>query len=83
MEQAGLVSRSRDRQDERLERTRLTEPGRDRRAQALQVPCTIAEAMGLPAEQLMQVRDDLLAIRKAMEAATAPATPQGDQPVRQ
>lgn len=75
MEQAGLVSRSRDTQDERLVRTGLTQPGRDLRAQARQVPCTIAEAMGLPVERLMQVRDDLLAIRQAMEAATVPASP--------
>lgn len=79
MERAGLVSRSRDTDDERLVRTRLTQPGRDLRAQAVQVPCSIAAAMGLPEDRLMQVRDDLLAIRQAMEAATVPAAPQGDQ----
>lgn len=83
MQQAGLVSRSRDAQDERLVRTRLTQPGRDLRTQALQVPCAIAEAMGLSAERLVQVRDDLLAIRRAMEAATVPAKPQGIQPILQ
>lgn len=79
MERAGLVSRSRDTDDERLVRTRLTQPGRDLRAQAVQVPCTIAEAMGLPVDRLMQVRNDLLPIRQAMEAAATPSSPQGDQ----
>ena len=73
MERAGLVSRSRDTDDERRGRTRLTPPGRDLRAQAVQAPCTIAAAMGLPVERLMRVRDDLLVIRQALEAATAPA----------
>ena len=72
MEQAGLVGRSRDPHDERLVRTRLTQSGRDLRARAVQVPCTIAAAMGLPVDRLAQVRDDLLAVRQALEATTAP-----------
>ena len=69
MEQAGLVRRARDKQDERLVRTELTEAGRDLRTRALHVPCRIAEVMGLPIERLMQIKDDLQEIRQSLEAA--------------
>jgi len=69
MEQAGLVRRTRDKQDERLVRTGLTQAGRDLRARALHVPCAIAEVMGLPVERLLQMRDDLGELRQALEAA--------------
>lgn len=49
----------------------MTQPGRGLRAQAVQVPCSIAEAVGLPVDRLLQVRDDLLDVRRAMEPATA------------
>ena len=71
MEQAGLVRRARDKRDERLVRTELTEAGRDLRTAALQVPCTIVDIMGLPVERLVQIRDDLQEIRQALEAAGA------------
>jgi len=70
MEQAGLVRRSRDKQDERLVRTELTPAGRGLRARALHVPCAIIEVMGLPTERLVQIRDDLGEVREALEAAT-------------
>jgi DNA-binding MarR family transcriptional regulator len=69
MEQAGLVRRARDKQDERLVRTELTDAGRGLRTRALQVPCRIAEVMGLPIERLMQIKDDLQEIRQSLEAA--------------
>ena len=73
MQQAGLVRRARDKRDERMVRTELTEAGRDLRTAALQVPCTIVDVMGLPVERLVQIRDDLQEIRQALEAAgTAP-----------
>lgn len=69
MERAGLIRRIRDTQDERLVRITLTQPGRDLRARALHVPCAIAGIMGLPVERMAAIRDDLLALRQAMEAA--------------
>lgn len=68
MEQAGLVRRSRDKKDERLVRTELTEAGRDLQAQAQHIPCAIAEATGLPMDKLVQVKDELQGIRQALEA---------------
>ena len=79
MEQAGLVRRTRDKQDERLVRTELTEAGRSLRTRALHVPCTIAGAMGLSAQRLVEVKDDLERIRRSLEAsaASAPSTASG------
>lgn len=71
MEQAGLVRRTRDKHDERLVRTELTEAGRSLRTRALHVPCTIAGAMGLPVGRLVQIKDDLQEIRQSLEAAGA------------
>ncbi len=69
MERAGLIHRIRDTQDERLVRITLTQPGRDLRVRALHVPCAIADIMGLSLERLAAIRDDLLALRQAMETA--------------
>jgi MarR family transcriptional regulator, organic hydroperoxide resistance regulator len=69
MEQAGLVRRTRDTQDERLVRTELTEAGHDLRARALHVPCKVAEVMGLPVDRMMQIKDDLQEVRQSLEAA--------------
>ena len=70
MEQAGLVRRSRDKQDERLVRTELTEAGRDLEERARHLPCTIAGAIGLSPERLGEVKDELQSIRRALEAGT-------------
>lgn len=73
MEQAGLVRRSRDRKDERLVRTELTDAGRDLRARALHIPCAIAEVIGLPPDRLVQLKDELQGIRQALEVDEATA----------
>ncbi len=73
MEQAGLVRRRRDKKDERLVRTELTEAGRGLRAQALDIPCAIAEVIGVPAERLVRIKDELQGIRQALEADEAVA----------
>ncbi len=73
MEQAGLVCRTRDKEDERLVRTGLTDAGRDLRTRALHVPCKVAEIMGLPVERLMQIKGDLQEIRQSLETATTVA----------
>ncbi len=69
MEQAGLMRRTRDRQDERLVRIELTEAGRDLRTRALHVPCAIADAMGLPQDRMARIKDDLEAMRQSLELA--------------
>jgi len=68
MEQAGLVRRSRDKKDERLVRTELTQAGQDLRARALRIPCAITEVIGLPADRLLQIKDELEGIRRSLEA---------------
>lgn len=73
MEQAGLVRRSRDKKDERLVRTELTQAGQDLRARALHIPCAITELIGLSPERLLQVKDELQGIRLSLEAATGGA----------
>lgn len=75
MEQAGHVLRTRDKADERLVRISLTGAGRTLRAKALNVPCTIGDAMGLPTERLAAIRDELLTIRHSMEAAVRRPVP--------
>ena len=71
MEQAGLVRRSRDKKDERLVRTELTAAGRGLQAQALRIPCAIAEATGVPMERLAEIKDELQGIRRALETDEA------------
>ncbi len=73
MEQAGLVRRSRDKKDERLVRTELTAAGRGLQAQALRIPCAIAEATGVPMERLAEIKDELQGIRRALETDEAAA----------
>ncbi len=73
MEGAGLVRRSRDKRDERLVRTELTEAGRALRARAVNIPCAIAEAAGLTMDRLVRVKEELEGIRQALEADAAAA----------
>lgn len=68
MEQAGLVRRSRDKKDERLVRTELTQAGRDLQPHAVGIPCAIAAATGLPMDRLARIKDELEGIRQALEA---------------
>ena len=71
MEQAGLVRRSRDKKDERLVRTELTQAGRELRGRAQHIPCTVAAAIGLPTEELIRIKDALQGIRQSLEAGAA------------
>lgn len=73
MEQAGLVCRSRDKRDERLVRTELTQAGRDLQPHAASIPCAIAEATGLTMDRLGQLKDELESIRQALETDEAAA----------
>ncbi len=68
MEQAGLVRRCRDKKDERLVRTELTQAGRNLRPHAVGIPCAVAAATSLPVDRLVQLKGELEGIRQALEA---------------
>jgi DNA-binding MarR family transcriptional regulator len=72
LEAAGLVSRARDLQDERLMRINLTEAGAALREKATPFPHEIVCAAGQPAERLMALRDEILALRDSLHACAAP-----------
>src|SRR5579875_1397363 len=59
LESAGLVSRTRDPQDERQLRVDLTEEGRALREQALNVPPTIVAQLGMSLGELEELRKGL------------------------
>ena len=65
LEQAGYVSRSRNPDDERALSIELTPAGEALRSQALDVPGTIVERLGVPVSQLERVRDELTALLEA------------------
>jgi MarR family transcriptional regulator, organic hydroperoxide resistance regulator len=68
LEQAGYLTRKRSMDDERALSIELTAAGEALRSQALAVPGTIVERLGVPVEQLERVRDELTAL---LEAASA------------
>lgn len=63
LEQAGWVTRSRDRADERLVRLRLTEAGRALREKAAAVPPCFLDRTGLDREAAAALRDEVAALR--------------------
>lgn len=63
LEGLGLVTRSRDRNDERQVRIGLTDAGRALRGKAAGVPACIFEASGLDVETGMRLKRDLNALR--------------------
>lgn len=66
MEAAGRLTRSRDPQDERQLRVRLTGPGRALRDQAVAIPAAIAAASGLTPDGVAALRDALRRLGDAM-----------------
>ncbi|MDN2582792.1 MarR family transcriptional regulator [Aquibium sp. ELW1220] len=66
LEGMGLVTRSRDRQDERQVRIGLTEAGRTLRGKAAGVPACIFEASGLDVETGTRLKQDLDALRQRL-----------------
>ncbi|MGN6741764.1 MAG: MarR family winged helix-turn-helix transcriptional regulator [Amnibacterium sp.] len=78
LEAAGLVSRSRNPEDERELRVGLTDAGLALRRRAEAVPGRIVERLGVPLETLEQVRDALThLLRATLVAQAAPAHPAG------
>lgn len=70
LEALDLVSRMRDAQDERQVRVRLTQKGRDLKAQAARIPSCVAEALGLPLEELVELRDKLTLVERRLRETT-------------
>ncbi len=76
LEAAGLVLRTRDRQDERRVRITLTEAGRKLQAQATAIPACILAASGCTVPELMALNSRLRELRGHLAAAadTPPAS---------
>ena len=79
LEAAGLVSRTRDPQDERQLRIDLTEKGRALREQALNVPPAVVAKLGMSLGDLMELHKGLTELNEAARRAgvtplPAPAT---------
>jgi len=76
---AGLVTRSRDAEDERQVRIALSDAGRALRAEAAGLPTVIAGRLGLDVGELKRLRREIdglrLALDAAIEGAEAPAAP--------
>jgi DNA-binding MarR family transcriptional regulator len=68
LEAAGLVSRRRDRADERVVRVTLTPRGRALMADAACIPMEIGAAADLSTEQVAQMRETILHLRAALRA---------------
>ncbi|MFC4947927.1 MarR family winged helix-turn-helix transcriptional regulator [Pseudonocardia sp. GCM10023141] len=73
LEAAGLVTRGRDRADERLLAVTLTDAGRELREQALNVPPTIIARLGMELSELEEMHASLTTViaasRTALESA--------------
>ena len=65
LEQSGYLTRARNVDDERALSIDLTPAGEALRSQALAVPGTIVERLGVPVVQLERVRDELTALLAA------------------
>ncbi|WP_431855622.1 MarR family winged helix-turn-helix transcriptional regulator [Azospirillum sp.] len=66
LEAAGLLTRERDPEDERRVRIRLTDAGRELRAQAESVPRAIGCATGLDLAEMERLQAELLKLRDAL-----------------
>jgi len=73
LEAADLVRRDRDPADERSLAVVLTSKGRALRQQALQVPGTILDRLGMDLDQLIELHARLTAVIAAAKRATASA----------
>ena len=70
LEARGLLERQRDTVDERQVRVRLTEEGRDLRAQALAIPLAVGTALGSEAEAADALREGLQRLREQLDASS-------------
>jgi MarR family transcriptional regulator, organic hydroperoxide resistance regulator len=67
LETLGYIKRSRDREDERQVRARLTESGRTLRVKALHIPGCILAASGLNARAAKELMTRIATLRRALE----------------
>jgi DNA-binding MarR family transcriptional regulator len=79
LEAAGLVTRTRDEQDERQLRIDLTDKGRALREEALRIPPSVVARIGMSLGELMDIHGQLTALNAAARRAgvdplPAPAT---------
>ncbi len=67
LEASGHVKRTRDPDDERQVRVRLTERGRALREKARKIPGCILEASNLELDELLRLQSEIVALRGALE----------------
>ncbi|MCB1560409.1 MAG: MarR family transcriptional regulator [Xanthomonadales bacterium] len=67
MEQAGLLQRQRDRDDERQVRIALSDAGRALRRRARAVPVSVHHAVGCPPDEMHGLRDRLHDLRRQLD----------------
>lgn len=75
LEQAGLVTRERDAQDERRVLVALTTAGRALRQRAQDIPRRLLEQTSLDPAELVALRDQLTSLVRVMEAAEGQPSP--------
>lgn len=73
LEARGLVTRTRDEEDERQVRIRLTAEGRVLKAKAQAIPLAVAKGTGLTLEGGADLYRELMALRERLNQALAPA----------
>jgi MarR family transcriptional regulator, organic hydroperoxide resistance regulator len=73
LENNGFLVRTRDKADERRVRVHLTEAGWQMETRARHIPGCIAEAFGLPLEDLRKLHDVLVRMRTSLRSAAEPA----------
>jgi DNA-binding MarR family transcriptional regulator len=82
LEAAGLLTRGRDRADERSLAVTLTDAGRALRAEAEQVPPAIVARLGVDVEELEELHGALTRVIAAARSAPDVAAPPDQAPVR-
>ncbi|MBS8241609.1 MarR family transcriptional regulator [Marinobacter lipolyticus] len=68
LQQRGLISRTRSKEDERIVSVGLTDAGKDLRAQARAIPGQLLCATGVAPERLVALRDELRSILAQLES---------------
>ncbi|MET0208732.1 MAG: winged helix DNA-binding protein, partial [Burkholderiaceae bacterium] len=66
LEAAGFVSRNRSAQDERQVLVTLTDAGRELQQRTTHLPQCLSDVVAAPADEIVDLRDRLLALRERM-----------------
>ena len=69
LEAEGLLTRHRDKQDERVVRVKLTQTGDKLRNRAAKIPACILGASGMSLDELGKLRDQITQLTKRLEKA--------------